>query len=116
MQSNVMEHLLYIKGLCWFRRKCARPCNMPKNRLKIRRSQGRGGSTPPPGTKYLALESIKYSRDFRLCPECAQKDEAVAIRMAAQFASVKPLTLRAVGTPIYPTPQGRCCVRGAGQI
>jgi len=29
---------------------------------------------------------------------------------------VKPLILRAVDTPIYPTPQGRCCVRGAGQI
>ena len=111
-----MTYVLHIKEICIFLRERATHCKIRKIRLKIRRSQGRGGSTPPPGTKYLALESIKYSRDFRLCPECAQKDEAVAIRMAAQFASVKPLTLRAVGTPIYPTPQGRCCVRGAGQI
>jgi len=50
MQSNVVVHLLYINWLCWFQRKSATPCNMLKNRLKIRRPQGHGGSTPPPGT------------------------------------------------------------------
>jgi len=30
--------------------------------LKIRRSQGRGGSTPPPGTKLVYLESIVFRK------------------------------------------------------
>ncbi len=33
------------------------------------------GVRPPlPGTKCLALESVKYSRIFPLCPDCAQSD------------------------------------------
>jgi len=50
MQSLVIAYVLYINELCWFPRNCATPCNLAKNRLKIRRPQGRGGSSPPPGT------------------------------------------------------------------
>jgi hypothetical protein len=34
-------------------------------------SQGCGGSSPPFGTKYLALESIVYIGKNRLCPKRA---------------------------------------------
>jgi len=34
MQSNVMEHLLYIKGICWSAKMC-KTLHMPKTRLKI---------------------------------------------------------------------------------
>jgi hypothetical protein len=41
--------------------------------LKIRRPLPVvGGSSPPPGTRYLAFISIRYGSIFRLCLKCAQ--------------------------------------------
>jgi hypothetical protein len=37
MPSLVIAYMLYINELCWFQQSCATPCNLPKNRLKIRR-------------------------------------------------------------------------------
>ena len=45
-----MTYLLYTKVLCLLWQSGAASCNFPKNRLKIRRPQGRGGSSPPLGT------------------------------------------------------------------
>src|ERR1700679_3126367 len=48
-------------------RRVARACNPPKIRLKIRRSQGRGGSPPPPATtdKILKLNRLRKNTASR---------------------------------------------------
>ena len=53
-----MTYVLYIKELYDILRESATHCKMPKSGLKIRRSQGRGGSTPPPGTNYLLYKPL----------------------------------------------------------
>ena len=40
-----------LNALCAMLRPPATPCKTAKNGLKIRWPQGRGGSSPPPGTK-----------------------------------------------------------------
>jgi hypothetical protein len=48
-----MTYVLHIKEICIFLRERATHCKIRQIRLKIRRPQGHGGSTPPPGTKIL---------------------------------------------------------------
>jgi len=43
-------YLKILNEICYLLREYAEPCKMAINRLKIRRPQGRGGSSPPLGT------------------------------------------------------------------
>jgi hypothetical protein len=53
-----MTYVLHIKEICIFLRERATHCKIRKIRLKIRRPQGHGGSTPPPGTISCAISSL----------------------------------------------------------
>ena len=48
--TSAVHTMLTIRRLCDKLREFASRCKLTKNGLKIRRPQGRGGSSPPPGT------------------------------------------------------------------
>jgi hypothetical protein len=53
-RTQCMVYCVRVRGY-------AMPCNCESIGLKIRRSQGRGGSTPPPGTMILNVLLVKRS-------------------------------------------------------